>query len=477
LSDKPLVVDLDGTLLRTDLLYESIFRFLRSNPCGALLLPLQLLRGKAGFKQYLAPRVDIDMGALPWNTELLDWLRQQRDSGRQMILCTASPSLQAEAVATHLGLFDEVMATEGGVNLGGAEKARRLAARFGQGGFDYVGNSRSDMPVWQCAAEATVVNASASLSERARARVAVTREFPPPAIGASDWFAALRFQQWLKNFLLLAPALAAHAIADPATLLALALAFLSFCLVASGTYLFNDLLDLESDRLHPRKQGRPLAAGTIPVHTAAPAALGLVGAGLVLGALGEPLFLLCLLVYLLLTCCYSLSLKRLVLVDCFALAMLYTLRIIAGAAAIGMGLSFWLLSFSVFLFLSLAFVKRYAEMEVQAAEGRERIHGRGYLISDATLVQVLGISAGYAAALVLSLYLNSEEILLLYRTPEIVWGAVIILLYWISWMWMQAHRGQMHDDPLVFALRDRVSLVCGVLFLAVLWAGTVGWSW
>lgn len=477
MNDKPLVVDLDGTLIQTDLLYESIFRFLRSRPCKALLLPLQLARGKAGFKLYLAQRTNLAIDELPWNTALIDWLRRERERGRRLILCTAAPVSQAREVAAYLGLFDEVMATEGGVNLGGKEKARRLSAHFGSGGFDYAGDSRADLAVWQRAGGAILVNASGFLGRRARACAPIVREFPRQAISRADWYATLRVPQWLKNFLLLAPALAAHSIADTATLLALAVAFLAFCLVASGTYICNDLLDLESDRLHPRKRQRPLAAGRIPVQRAAPVALCLVVAGFLLALTVEPLFLLTLLVYLALTCWYSLYLKRLVLVDCFALAVLYTLRIVAGAAALDMGLSFWLLSFSVFLFLSLAFVKRYAEMEVQAAEGRDRIHGRGYLISDASLVQVLGIGAGYAAALVLSLYLNSDEILLLYRTPEIVWGAVVVLLFWNSWMWLQAHRGAMHDDPLVFAIRDRVSLVCGALFLTVLWAGTVGWSW
>ncbi len=292
-----------------------------------------------------------------------------------------------------------------------------------------------------------------------------------------DWLQALRIQQWLKNLLLFAPAIAAHRIGEPGVSATLCLAFLAFGLAASGGYLLNDLLDLESDRRHPRKRARPLASGRLPLPLGAAGALLLPAAGLILAALvGRP-FLLCVLLYLALTCSYSLYLKRLVPVDCFALAMLYTLRIIAGAAAIAMGVSFWLLAFSLFLFLSLAFVKRYAEIEVQLLRGEEQLHGRGYLTGDAALVQTFGIAAGFAAALVLSLYLNSAEIQLLYASPRVVWGAVVILLFWISWMWLQAHRGRMHDDPLVFAVKDPTSLACGALFVLVALAGAVDWRW
>jgi len=284
-------------------------------------------------------------------------------------------------------------------------------------------------------------------------------------------------QQWLKNLLLFAPVLAAHTALDFPMGLAMLLAFIAFSLSASATYLVNDLLDLDSDRLHPRKRLRPFAAGVISIPLGLAAAAGLLAAGLVLAFFVGHLFLVCLLTYLALTLTYSWYLKRLLLLDCITLAMLYTLRIIAGAAAVNMGLSFWLLAFSVFLFLSLAFVKRYAELEVLLLEGREYAHGRAYRISDASLLQTLGVSSGFAAALVLSLYLNSEEVLLLYNTPEIVWGAVLVLLYWISWMWMQAHRGLMHDDPLVFAIKNPVSLLAGAIFLLVLVMGTLGPPW
>lgn len=475
MSSRPLVVDLDGTLIMTDLLHESAVKILRDQPFLLPGLVLKLARGKAVVKQYIADRVELTPATLPYNTDLLNWLREERGRGRKLILCTASNKKFADDVAAFLGIFDEVMSSDESTNLGGEQKARALCERFGVGEFDYAGNSSADLPIWKCAAQAIVVNASDSLARRVAACSVVVRSFAPPRCGPQGWARALRLQQWLKNLLLFAPLLAAHRLVDLQAMSVLMMAFLSFSFCASAMYIVNDLLDLESDRLHPRKRNRPMAAGLIPIPLGLMMPPLLITAGVLLACQITQEFVLCLLSYLMLTVCYSWFLKRYILLDCITLAVLYTLRIVAGAAAISMGLSYWLLAFSVFLFLSLAFVKRYAELEVQLLEGREKAHGRGYLTSDASLLQNLGISAGYAAALVLSLYLNSEQVLILYATPEFVWGAVLILLYWISWMWMQAHRGNMHDDPLVFAIKDKTSLVSGALFLIVLLLGTVDW--
>lgn len=477
MSARPLVVDLDGTLIMTDLLHESLVLLLRNQPSALPKLLSRIVGGKARLKQYVAENVELTPSTLPYNTALLNWLAEERERGRRLILCTASNMKYAEEVAAFLGIFDEVMSSDEHTNLGGMKKASVLCERFGVGGFDYVGNSRADLPIWECAGEAVVVNANKRVTSKAGSCSRVVKTFPAPQHGLAVWARTLRIQQWLKNLLLFAPVLAAHRFTEPGMLLLLIMAFFSFSLSASGTYVINDLLDLESDRLHPRKRNRPFAAGLIPIPLGLMVSPLLIAAGIFLASQTNAGFLLCLVCYLVLTCCYSWFLKRFVLLDCLTLAVLYTLRIVAGAAAVGMSLSFWLLAFSVFLFLSLAFVKRYAELEVQLLEGREKAHGRGYLTSDASLLQNLGISAGYAAALVLSLYLNSEQVLLLYATPEFVWGAVLILLYWISWMWMQAHRGRMHDDPLVFAIKDRVSLLAGAAFLLFLFMGTVKLPW
>lgn len=473
----PLVVDLDGTLIHTDMLHESALKVLRDRPLSILCIPFWLAQGKAVLKQELASRAPFDPGALPYNQELLAWLSGQRADGRSLILCTASDKQIATPIAEHLGIFDEVIASDGSTNIAGPRKAQALVERFTDGGFDYVGNSSADMAVWKHSRRAIVVNASPRLADQARANGEVERTFPNEKPGLSAWRRALRAQQWLKNLLLFVSLLASHTLGDIGAWLSLTLAFVAFSLCASCVYIANDLLDLESDRLHPRKRLRPFASGVIATWKGAVAAPILLAMGLGVGALLEREFLAWLTAYFALTCAYSWLLKRMVLVDCLTLAVLYTLRIVAGAAAAGHALSFWLLAFSVFLFLSLAFVKRYAEIEVQSSNGRNDVHGRGYRTSDAPLVQTMGIVSGYAAVLVLALYLNSDAVMQLYKQPELVWGAVPIMLFWISSIWMQAHRGRMHDDPLVFAIKDRASLACGVLFAAVLYAGSVGLPW
>lgn len=459
------------------MLHESALRISRDRPLDVLRIPGWLAQGKAVLKRNLAERSAPDVALLPYNEALLAWLQEEKAAGRRIVLCTASDRAIAEAVAAHLGVFDEVMASDGAVNLAGDNKADALVRRYGQGGFDYVGNSSADLKVWQRARKAVVVNGAPGLSGRAAALCGVEREFPPAPRGVKAWRRVLRVHQWLKNLLLFVPMFAAHDIANGDGWFALMLAFLSFSLCASTVYIANDLLDLESDRAHPRKRLRPFAAGTVPAWQGVLLAPVLLATSIVLGALVGGTFLPWLLCYFVLTCAYSWGLKRLIMLDCITLAMLYTLRITAGAAALSMPLSFWLLAFSVFLFLSLAFVKRYAELQAQASSGNEKVHGRGYYTADAPLVQMLGITSGFASAVVLALYLNSDNVLVLYARPEAVWGAVPVLLFWVSWIWVQAHRGQMHDDPLVFAVKDRASLLAGLAFACVLAIGAVGWPW
>ncbi len=473
----PLVVDLDGTLILTDMLHESALRVLRLSPAQVLRMPFWLSRGKAVLKARLAAVADFDPGTTPYNQDLLAWLRAQRAGGRRLILCTASDRVIADSIASHLEIFDEVIASDGVRNLAGEAKADVLERRFGRAGFDYAGNSGADLAVWQRARRGVVVNASRDLANKAGKICDVERVFPPKSRGLAVWSRVLRVHQWLKNLLLVMPALAGHDFHDPGIWLSLALAFLSFSLCASAVYIANDLLDLESDRLHPRKKNRPFAAGLVPTSLGLVAGPVLLCASLAIGSLVGGAFLGCLAFYFLLTCLYSWTLKKLVLVDCLTLAMLYTIRIITGAVVVGHHLSFWLLAFSVFLFLSLAFVKRYAELSVLVLSGNDRIHGRGYQAGDAPLIQTMGVAAGYSAVLVLALYLNSEAVVTLYRAPQVIWGAVPVMLFWISWMWMQAHRGRMHDDPLVFAVKDGASLVTGLAFASVLLAGTVGLPW
>ncbi|MDD5273799.1 MAG: UbiA family prenyltransferase, partial [Methylovulum sp.] len=362
----PLVIDLDGTLTRTDMLHESAVRVLCDRPLEALAIPYWLWQGKAVLKKNLAERACFDAASLPYDRPFLDWLTTQRAQGRQLVLCTASDAAIATKIAGHLGLFDEVMASDGVLNLAGAHKAQALVQRFGRGGFDYAGNSQADLAVWQCARHAIVVNASDKLTRQAAACCHVEQVFAPPTVTPALWSRMLRVHQWLKNLLLFVPLVAAHQITQPQHWLTFILAFVAFSICASSVYIANDLFDLESDRQHPRKCKRPFASGLLPIWLGVLLAPLLLALSICLAVYVGKLFLFWLGFYFVLTCAYSWLLKRLMLLDCLTLAMLYTLRVIAGASAADMPLSFWLLAFSVFLFLSLAFVKRYAELQIHA---------------------------------------------------------------------------------------------------------------
>ena len=473
----PLVVDLDGTLIRTDTLHESLCTFARQKPGLLWHLPIWCSGGKARFKEQVAFHTIINPNTLPINRELLDWLNEQHADGRTLILCTAADQTVAQAIARRLGIFDEVLGSDGTRNLSGESKAEALVQRFGDHGFDYVGNSHHDLAVWSHARRAVVVNASKRVTKRAASCSTVERVFVRPSVGFGVWARVLRLHQWLKNLLLAVPIVAAHQVMRPDLLLPLLLAFLSFSLSASAVYICNDLLDLEDDREHPRKASRPFAAGLIPVGTGLALVPFLLGASLAIAfSLGRP-FLYWLLTYLCVASAYSFWLKRLLLIDCLTLAMLYTVRILAGASVADIEPSFWLLAFSCFLFSSLAFAKRYAELRLLSHAGQDYTRGRAYRLSDAPLIQVLGIASGYAAVVVMALYLDSASVVKLYRTPQILWAAVPLTLFWISWMWTQAHREELHEDAVVFAVTDRVSLMTAAAFGCVLAAGTVTWSW
>lgn len=465
----PLVVDLDGTLIQTDMLHETTLLLFKSAPWTAMAVPLWLLRGKASMKQRIAAQVTPDYTSLPYPEALMNWLREQRATGRRMVLCTASDQRIADGVAAHLGLFDEVLASDGQVNLSGEAKAARLVERFGDQGFDYAGNSSDDVPVWQRAREAIVVAARPSVAAAARSHGRPAREFAAPPASLGVWLRALRLHQWLKNLLVFLPLFGAFRFDDLHLVGVAVLAFLAYGLCASSVYVVNDLMDLESDRAHPRKRLRPFASGVISVPQGLAAAVGLLAGSVLITLQLPPAFGLTLAVYYALTLAYTFFLKRRVLVDCVTLGMLYTLRIVAGVAATGVPYSFWFLAFSLFLFLSLAFVKRYSELQAMLALGRTGAKGRGYLATDAPIVMAMGVSSGFCAVLLLALYLNSDVMMQRYAHPQVLWLTLPVVLYWISRMWMQAQRGNLSDDPVVFAVKDRYSLGCAALFGGLLW--------
>lgn len=474
---KPIAVDLDGTLVYSDMFYESAIRLLKANPVYILFLPFIFLRGRAFLKRFIASRTSFDPKLLPFNLDFLGWLQHRHAAGHRLILCTGSDKAIAEKISIELGIFDEVISSDGVLNISGEIKASELIQRFGHHGFDYAGNSFKDLPVWRSASCAVVVNGSSGLVRKVKRVAEVEQVFPRRQIGASTWFQALRIHQWLKNLLLVVPLFASHEFSSVEAWKSLALAFFSFGFCASSVYLTNDLVDLESDRQHPRKRNRPFACGLIPLWLGTVIAPCLFFLSFCVASVIGQEFFMWLAFYFALTSVYSLRLKRVILVDCFILSALYTIRVIAGAAAVGQELTFWLLAFSVFLFLSLAFLKRYAELEILLLGGSEKLHGRGYFSSDAPLVQTMGVMAGYSSVVVLALYLNSEAVFKLYSYPLVLLGALPVMLFWVNWMWLQAHRGRMHDDPLVFAVKDLPSLAAGAVFVLILSIGAVGPLW
>jgi 4-hydroxybenzoate polyprenyltransferase len=476
-EEPPLVIDLDGTLLRSDLLLETGLLFLRDQP-HRFLAPLRwLARGKAALKRALAAETAIDVSVLPYDERVLELIAGERGRGRRVVLATASHRKLADQIAEHLGVFDDVIATADDHNLSAHAKRDALVQAFGARGFDYAGDSRDDLPVWGAARRAYVVNASPAIERRVHALGNVARVLGSGRATLRDWAEALRLHQWLKNLLIFVPLLAAHRYTEWRLMADLALAFLCFGLCASSVYLLNDLLDLRDDRHHATKRSRPLPAGRLPIQSGLAAIPVLLVAAFGLAVWQLPLaFTIGLASYYGLTLSYSLWLKRRMVIDVITLAALYTLRIIAGGVAVDVPLSFWLLAFSMFIFLSLALVKRYAELfHVRAAPGAEktdRARGRGYFADDAQMIAALGAASGYMAVMVLALYINDGPTTPLYRHQELIWLACPLLLTWISRVWMLAHRGLMNEDPVVFAVRDRVSLSIGALMALVFWAAT-----
>lgn len=477
-----LVVDLDGTLLRSDMLLESFANVMHHAPLSLWALPVWLARGKAPLKQELARRSRIAVETLPFDPEVLALIAEAKAQGRRVVLCTATDRDLAEAIARHLQLFDEVLASDGTLNLASGTKAAELVRRYGRRGFDYAGNARADLAVWQDAGRAIVVSGSKDLIAEAGKVCEVARVITPPQPGLKTLAKGLRVHQWLKNVLLFVPLFASHRIGSPDLWVDLILAFVAFSLCASMVYILNDLVDLDSDRRHPRKSKRVFASGELSILTGITlaVALGMLSLGLAL-TVGLP-FTEALLLYCALTSAYSFALKRVLLVDCIVLAGLYTLRIVAGSQAIFQPMSLWLLGFSFFLFLSLSYVKRFTEVSSLARSADEttpdqKIAGRGYLVSDAPILGLLGVGAGYASAVILANYLNSDAVRQLYAEPSFLAGLVPILLFWISWVWLKASRGEMQDDPVVFAVRDRVSQLSGLAFALVVLVGAKGLPW
>ncbi len=469
-ADAVLCVDLDGTLIRTDLLHEALFMLLRMNPLFLFALPVWLLKGKAYLKSQIAKRVMPDVTALPYNENLLAWLKVQRARGRQTVLATASHQRYAEAVARHLKLFDEVEATDD-VNLSGQEKASRLCERFGEAKFDYVGNGAADVPVWNVARKAILVgNERAALAYASRAHAVAFKTDEPRLSRLKLWTKAIRIHQWLKNTLLFVPAILASKYFEAATVGQLTIAFLSFSLCASSVYLLNDLTDIDVDRRHKTKHTRPIPSGMISVPDAILFSIVFQLCAFGLSLALPPAFTAVLAAYFFVTCAYSFFLKRLLLIDVLTLAGLFTIRVFAGSAAVGGEVSTWLLAFCMFFFLSLALVKRFVEVSNQLENAGRKETGRGYQAADLETLGQAGLASGFAAVVVLALFIDSPQIAQNYSHPEFIWLVCPLILYLICRIWILARRQEMHDDPVVFLMKDwrsQLMIAAGAIVMLV----------
>ncbi|MBS1509709.1 MAG: UbiA family prenyltransferase [Bacteroidetes bacterium] len=468
----PLVTDLDGTLIETDLLYEAFVLLLKKNPLYVFNCIPWTLKGKAYLKSKIFGNTEIAYDTLPYNTAVLDFLKQEFANGRKIVLATASPVYAAEQVAKVHPLFSEIYGTTETVNLKSAIKGDFLVRQFGEKQFDYIGDSSADIPIFAQCNNAYLVNPSSSLQKSTAAVAAVAQTWHTKKASLKDYIKAIRAYQWIKNLLLFVPLITSHSYHS---LKLAVLSFFGFCVfsaVASAGYLLNDLFDLTADRKHPRKKNRPIASARIPITKGLILAVFLLTAGLIGAAQLSWLFFTIVIGYFITSFTYSLLLKKMELYDVFLLALLYSVRVFAGAVVIDVLLSFWLIAFSTFIFLSLAFVKRYSELvQLVQAEGATSLaeRRRGYAVQDITLLQIMGVASGFLAVVVFSLYINSTEITQLYRHPHTLWPISFLFLFWISRIWLISNRGKMTDDPIVFALKDITSycifLATGILML------------
>jgi 4-hydroxybenzoate polyprenyltransferase len=468
---KPFVVDLDGTLISTDLLYQSLFLFIKQRPLELLLPFIWLYKGKSHLKTELAQRISIDVSVLPYNLAVIALIESEKAKDRQIILATASHKIYADQISAHLNLFDRVLATEERCNFSSYVKKDCLVAEFGEGGFDYAGNSHADIPVWASAAKAYLVNPEKGVERRAVRNGNVECIIKSPHRPFGLWLKALRAHQWLKNLLIFVPLLAAHELINTTALLNALLAVVLFSLCASSVYVLNDLMDLEDDRHHQKKRSRPFASGAFSITN------GIIVVPLLLfAAFGSSLlfmpwrFTLILGVYYFMTFAYSSFLKRLTAADIITLSLLYTIRILAGVFACNLIPTFWMLAFSMFIFLSLALVKRHSELREARLNGNnEKTKGRGYYPADLEIITSLGAASGYLSVMVLALYIQDKSTIAMYHHPQIIWAACPVLLFWITRLWLLTNRGDMHDDPVIYAVTDKISLLSGLVFGFIFW--------
>lgn len=462
INSPPLYVDLDGTLIGSDLLIESAFAMLKKRPWAVFQMLVWLIQGKATLKSRIAAEIDINVADLPYSPRVLALIRQAREDGRRVVLATASHQKYADAVAAHLGVFDAVLGSDARRNRSALAKLE-LIQEDARGPFSYAGNGSADLPIWRHAESAIVVTRSSAFARKVARLTRIDDAVRPEGVGPKALLRSLRVHQWAKNILVFMPAVPLAGQLGWPAFGALLVAFLSFGLCASSVYLLNDLLDIEADRQHPTKSRRPIPSGAMPLAWAVGLASALLITSFALAFWLLPwTFGVVLALYWLLTMVYSMGLKRITVIDVVLLAALYTMRILAGAAVIRVLPSFWILAFSMFIFFSLASAKRYIELTSAQRRNMLSMTGRGYHVNDIPVVLTQGIAAGQISVLVFSLYIQDAAAIAHFSHPYLLWGVAPLLLYWISRLWMKASRAKVDDDPLVFALKDRQSQAIGL---------------
>jgi len=474
-----LCVDLDGTLIRGNVLWECVLVLLKTRPFTLLLLPYWLLSGRAAFKHELAARVHLNPARLPYRPQVLELLQREKAGGRRIALTTAADRTLAEAISDYLGIFDEIHASDGLVNLKGQIKATFLKQHYADTGFEYVGDSAADIEVWRNARAAYVVGTEARAEQAAAVTTLKATILEPRTslrTSVRTWISALRGHHWAKNLLLFLPLALSHNLAIEPALRTLG-GFALYGLCASGLYILNDLLDLHSDREHPWKKERPFAAGEISIPEGLMVSVVLLTTALGLGFLLDLQFGLVLLGYAALTMLYSLYIKRVALLDVFILSSFYSFRILAGALISATPLSQWFLAFSMFLFLSLAMAKRYSELLNASDLVSGGNSGRGYHTGDRDLLLALGVGSSFSAVVIFSLYVQSPDVRLLYSSPELLFLLCPIVLYWLSRTWLLAHRGELKEDPVTLAIRDPVSYGVAFASAVVIAASMIHVNW
>ncbi|UUM32245.1 UbiA family prenyltransferase [Vibrio japonicus] len=463
----PLFVDLDGTYTKTDLLFESFIAAFKQNPLILFYSFFWLFKGKSYIKYQLSKHADIDVINLPLNTEFFSFLQTEKSKGRRIYLATASNERYAQEVVNHHKVFDDYISSNQSVNLKGKDKLKKIKEISPR--FLYAGNDAVDFDIFAHAEESVLVNPSYNAQKKAT-KFKVDKTFDVSPTSIKVWFKQLRVHQWLKNLLIFVPLMVSGGFTDINNITTAVYAFFAFSFLASATYILNDLLDLESDRAHSQKKFRPLAAGTISIKNGVLAGFILLLFSFAVSVSLGSQFSIVLLAYLSLTVFYSIKLKQHVAMDVVALALLFTIRILAGAAAIGVVVSFWLLAFSIFIFLSLALVKRCSEIQSMESEGKQRAKGRDYTINDYAILNSFGASSALLSVLMFCFYINNNVLTNQYQHPNILWLIVPALCYWLMRMWIKTHRGEMHHDPIVFSMKDKGSLAtigfCGLVAIA-----------